>query len=198
MRIASAMAVLACWVAPLAGQATVRLTVGATYSSTLARDQIVADRNLYLHTAVAPTIAAGVALATGGGYRVIVEGQYAHASIYLTEDSARANLWGLGTASVVALFDGPLARHVRWQVGGGRIFYQSAQRAGLFADGNPSAWLFAAGASWTHPIGSGLAALATLRYTVHGFVTNSLRASGFQQSQTVNRLALLLGLERQL
>ncbi len=192
------MVVLACWVSPVAGQATVRLTVGATYSSTLARDQIVADRDLYLHTAVAPTIAAGVALSTGSDFRVIVEGQYAHSSIYMTEDSARANLWGLGTASIVALLDGPLARHIRWQAGGGRIFYHSAQRTGLFADGNPGAWLFAVGASWTHPVGPGLAALATVRYTIHDFTTNALRASGFQQSQSVNRVGLMLGLERQL
>ncbi len=198
MRMIPVLVMLASGAVPLSGQATVRLTLGATYSSTLARDQIVADRNLYLHTSVAPTVAAGVSLPTGRGYRVVLEGEYAHSSVYMTEDSARSNLWGLGTATLLALLDGPLTKSVRWEVGGGRIFYLPAERIGLFQSGGPGAWTFAAGASWARPISPHLAVLATLRYTLHDFTTATLKASGFQQSESVHRVGLLIGLERRL
>jgi hypothetical protein len=189
---------VACLAAPVAAQATVHLAAGATVGTSIVHDQIVVGRDIGVRPGVAPSLDAGVTVPTGGGYRVGLDARIDHASMQYSELGRTSDLGSYTTVSVVALVDGPLAHEARWQVGGGRISYRPADRTGIFAQGGASFWMFAAGASWSHPVRRGLSVLITARYDLHQFITPALRHRDFQQSEGVNRLGLFAGFEHTL
>ena len=198
MRILVGTGLACCLATPLAAQATVRLGVGATIGTSIVHDQVIVGRDIAVRPGVAPSLAVGVSYPTGGGYRVSLEGRVDHASMQYTELNTTADLGPYTTMSVVALVGGPVAHDVRWQIGGGRIGYHPAERRGIFSEGGSSFWMFAAGVSWSHPVGRGLSVLASARYDLHQFITPALRARDFQQSEAVSRLGLFAGVEHTL
>jgi hypothetical protein len=199
VRTTVALVLLALVAAPAGGQTTARVSVGVMSGTTLLKDQVVAGTDIVVATVVAPTVAVGLAFPTGAGYRVIVEGQYGKSNINYTEATGpptNATLGTLARLGLVGMVDGPLANGFRWQLGGGRIFYEPGQRQGIFADDAPSFWLVSAGATLERPLSPALSFIATARYDYHQFTTASLTAHAFQMSQSINRLGIFAGIER--
>lgn len=182
---------------PVAAQRTVRVALGGTWSSDLARDAVL--DNTVLKLAVAPGGLLGVAIpiTPNGGYRLLIEAGYASASLSASSDAGNAgDLGRVATISTVAMLDGAIHGALRWQAGGGLLFYRPASKAGVFLDGGLRRYQVAGGMSWNHPITPSLSVLILGRYSFHEFITPILVSRGYSSYQSVHRAGLQVGVER--
>ena len=196
MRCRCVLIALAASAAPLAAQTAGQFSAGITVSGPLVRDGVLLTT---LRPTVAPTIGIAFALPTGTGpYRALVEVHYARATLRVTdtEFGTTDDIGTLATIDAVALGEGPITGALRWQAGGGAIFYRPSDNQGVFLDGPIHRWLLAAGIVWTHPLGPHLRLLVNGRVDSHTFTTAVLQARGYAGSQGVPRFGLHLGLER--
>jgi hypothetical protein len=92
--------------------------------------------------------------------------------------------------------EGPLVGQLRWQVGGGAIFYQPSANQGVFLDGPVQRWMVAGGLTWTHRLSPQMRLLVQGRVDSHTFTTDVLIARDYAGSQGVRRVGLHFGVER--
>ncbi len=190
-------------VTPLAAQATVRLTAGATLSTPLIQDGSVLTR---LTPTLAPDVGIALSYPTGaGGYRVLLEGDVRHAGLNAVNNDpndpeyrSKDHIGTLTTVDALLLVEGHVRGQLRWQAGGGAVFYRPGQQEGVFQDGGTHRWVVALGLAWVHPIGPRWNLLAQGRVDHQEFTTQVLVDRGYGQSQSVQRITLQLGLERPL
>jgi hypothetical protein len=186
-----------CAAAPLAAQTGLQFTAGATASGTLVSDGVLHTK---LKPGVAPTAGIGIALPTGKGpYRVRLEAHYSSSTINVTSsDGTTDRLSSVAVIDAVAMAEGPIARSLRWQLGGGAIFYRPSENQGVFLDGPVQRWLVAGGVIYSQALTPRLNLLVNGRIDAHSFTTDVLVARDYAGSQGVERFVLLLGLERTL
>jgi hypothetical protein len=198
MRFRILLFATAAWTAPLASQATVRLSAGATYSSALIDDGVLSTK---LRPAIAPTVGLGVSYPTGKGpYRVVAEVSYARSALNVITTGAVSSdqLAAVATITTLVLAEGAVHGGLRWQVGGGAMFYSPTERQGVFQNGGTRRWVLAGGVVWSHPLTATMDLLVTGRVDAHTFTTDVLQARGYGESQSVERLGLLFGVNRRL
>jgi hypothetical protein len=199
MRFRTLLLAAAAWTAPLAGQATVRLSAGATYSSALIDDGVLSTK---LRPAMAPTVGVGLSVPTGKGpYRVVAEVSYARAPLDVIGTNGSTDhdqLAAVATVTTLVLFEGALHGALRWQVGGGAVFYRPTEQQGVFQDGGTQRWMLAGGVVWGHRLTATMDVLVTGRVDAQTFSTSVLQARGYGQSQSVQRIGLLVGVSRRL
>ena len=200
MRFRILLLATAVWTAPLASQATVRLSAGATYSSALIDDGVLSTK---LRPAIAPTVGLGVSYPTGKGpYRVLAEVSYARSALNVISTGAASGssdqLAAVATITTLVLAEGAVRGGLRWQVGAGAVFYSPTQREGVFQNGGTHRWVLAGGVLWSHPLTTTMDLLITARADAHTFTTDVLQARGYGESQSVERLGLLFGVNRRL
>jgi hypothetical protein len=189
-------------ITPLAAQATVRLAAGATMSTSLIQDGSLFSR---LTPTVAPDVSLAVSYPTGPGYRVVLEADLRHAGLDAVDNDPREpdyqfkdRIGSLTTVDALLLVEGQVFGPLRWQAGGGVVFYRPGEREGVFQDGGTHRWVIAGGLAWTHPMGPRWNALVQGRVDHQGFTTPTLVDRGYGESQSVQRLSLQLGVERRL
>ncbi|MGH7525031.1 MAG: hypothetical protein ACREK8_12030 [Gemmatimonadales bacterium] len=184
---------------PLAGQATVQLSAGATYSTALVDDGVLSTK---LRPAIAPTVALDVAYPTGKGpYRALAEVTYARAPLNVINTlgtSTDGQLAAVATVTTLVLFEGKLLWLFRWQLGGGAVFYLPTANEGVFQNGGTHRWMLAGGVVWSRQITETLKLQVTGRVDTHTFTTSALGDRGYAGSQSVQRLGLRVGIERRL
>ena len=187
----------------LSAQAAVRLTGGATWSTALVQDGSVLTR---LTPAIAPDIGVALSYPTGGGgYRVSLEADVRHAGLNAVnndpDDPAYGSKDHIGTLTTIdALLqvDGRVRGELRWQVGGGEVFYRPGQQEGVFQDGGTHRWVIDAGLIWSHRLAAQMNLIAVARVDHQEFTADVLINRGYGQSQSVQRVSLQLGLEHTL
>jgi hypothetical protein len=197
MRFIHAVALAGFAVTPLAAQATVQLTAGATYSTPLVDDGILDTK---LRPATAPTVGLAVAIPTGTGpYRALLEGHYSRSRLKVTEGSgATDQLSSVGVLDALLMLEAPIRGGIRARIGGGAIFYQPSERQGVFLNGAAHRWIIAGELFGTRRLTDRMNLLLTGRIDYHEFNTSLLRARGYGGNQSVQRYALSIGVERKL
>jgi hypothetical protein len=192
-----ALALLAALASSASAQLTVRVSAGATTRTTLVTDVVVSGGDdIAVAASAAPLVALGAWLPTGAGYRIDAELQYSRAALDYSEGSTTADLGHLSRIAATAFLDGPISHGLRWQLGGGRIIEQASPSTGIFNDGSASFWVAALGVTWEHPLAERINLVATARYDYHEFTTPALVSHAFASTQSINRLGLMLGVER--
>jgi len=177
-------------------QRAVQLTAGATSSGTIVNDGVLLTK---LRPAIAPTVGVAIAIPTGGGpYRVRLEADVASSALNATTGGTTYRLSTLTTITALVMAEGPLLGDVRWQLGGGAIFYRPSENQGVFLDGPTRRWLVAAGAVYSRQLTPALSLIVNGRIDAHSFVTDVLRARNYAGSQGVERYTLQLGIQRKL
>ncbi len=182
---------------PASAQRTVRLALGGTWSSDLARDAVLDNTVLTLGVAPGGTVGVAVPITPNGSYRLVIEAGYSTSTLSASSDAGNAgNLSRVATISTVAMLDGAIHGALRWQAGGGLLFYRPAEKQGVFLDGGVRRYQLAGGMSWTHPLTPVLSLLILGRYSFHEFITPVLGARGYSSYQSIHRAGLQVGVER--
>ena len=194
--LGTVVASLALIATPLQAQTAIQFTAGAISSGVLVNDGALHTK---LRPAAAPTFGLGIALPTGKGpYRVRFEAHYTRSTLNITTtEGLTDHLSSLTTIDVVAMAEGPLTGDVRWQAGGGALFYRPSEHQGVFLNGPVQRWLLAGGAVYSRRLTPRLSLLVSGRVDAHAFQTDVLRARNYAGSQGVQRFALSLGVEKQ-
>lgn len=184
-----------CVAAPVSGQTAVQLTAGATSSGVLISDGVLHTK---LQPAIAPTVGIALALPTGkGSYRVRLEARYSRSTLKVTTTAGETdNLSSLATIDALVIAEGPLIGAVRWQAGGGALFYRPSDNQGVFLAGPTQRWQVMGGAIYSTPITPQITLLINGRIDAHLFLTDVLRARNYAGSQGVRRFSLQVGIER--
>jgi hypothetical protein len=180
---------------PLAAQTAVQLTAGLTSSGTLVTDGVLRKT---LQPAIAPTVGIVFAIPTGKRYRALFEVHYSSSSLRVTDIdlNTTSDYGSLATIDALLMAEGPLAGSLRWQVGGGAIFYRPSASQGVFLDGPVQRWLVAGGVTWTHMVSPRMRLLVQGRVDSHTFTTDILVARDYAGSEGVRRIGLHIGMER--
>jgi hypothetical protein len=183
-------------VSPMAAQTGLQLTAGVTSSGALVNDGVLHTK---LQAAIAPTFGIGIALPTGKGpYRVRLEARVSSAALNANTDGASDKVMTLTSITTLVMAEGPLTGEVRWQVGGGALFYRPSESQGVFLDGPARRWLIAGGAVFSHELTPKIRLLVSGLVDAHSFVTNVLTNRNYAGSQGVERYTLSVGVERKL
>lgn len=196
MRAVVAVLAIAGSTTRLAAQAAVEVTAGMTASGALVTDGVLLTE---LTPTAAPTLGITIALPTGGGpYRILLEGHYSSATLRTTATDLGTtdDIGSLVTLDALLLGEGPITGALRWQAGGGAIFYRPGSHGGVFLDGPVRRWMVAGGITWTRALQPHLSLLVCARVDYHTFTTDILLARGYAGTQGVRRVGLSAGLER--
>jgi len=194
MRSAIATLLIVLPLGSVGGQATMRIAAGAISSSALVHDDI---ESTTLRPKLAPEISIAATLPTGrGGFRVVLEGDYARSKLDVVEPTGTSTLAPVTVMTGLLFAEGPLFANLRWQLGGGAVFYRSSERQGIFLDGTTQRWLVAGGVTWSHPLAAATMVLVTGRIDTQEFITSVMRRYGYTGLQNVRRAAILVGVER--
>jgi hypothetical protein len=195
MRLLPSLLLSAACVSTVAAQRTIALSAGMVASSALLVDGVALAS---LRPAIGPSLGLALALPTGKGpYRLRLEGHYTRATLDATTDAGGTRgLFPLTTIDALLLAEGPLFGSLRWEVGGGAIFYRPSKKQSAFVDGPVQRWLVTAGAIYSHRFSPGLDLFVEGRVDGHTFTTDLLIARGYAGSQGVRRGSLSVGLAR--
>lgn len=180
---------------PVTAQRSVTLTAGALSSTALLNDGVA---HATLRPATAPTVGIAVALPTGKGpYQVAISAHYTRSTLNARPTGGPDDaLFTLATIDALVLLQGPLVAGLRWQAGGGAIFYRPSESQSAFVDGGVQRWIVAAGAVWRHAVGRRMNLVVDGRVDAHTFTTDVLVARNYAGSQGVRRFSLQFGLEQ--
>ena len=69
--------------------------------------------------------------------------------ISTTGTNGNDQLAPVATVTTLLLAEGAVRGALRWQVGGGAMFYRPTERQGVFQDGGTQRWMLAGGLVWT-------------------------------------------------
>lgn len=168
--------------------------IGVTGGTALMQDRIVEE--IEVRPSLAPTLVLGGNLPIAPRYRAGLEVALSTSGYHSTEGGTDTDLGTLRTGSVTLGLDGPITTSVRWRGGIGLISYWPSEERGIFLSGGTTRFLAGAGIDYRRPIMAKWDLMASLRYDVHRFTTDELRARGFGQNQGVQRVSASLGLAR--
>ena len=182
---------------PAGAQRTMRLALGVTRSTDLARDAVLDNTALKLGLAPSATVGLAFPINAAGTYRLVMEAAYGTSKMTATDSTGgTSDLGSVATITVRAMLDGRVRGALRWQAGAGILFYRPASRSGVFLNGAPHRYLVTGGMSWTHPLTADLNLLLLGRYSFQEFITPILVTRGYSSYQSVHRLGLHVGVER--
>ena len=172
----------------LSAQASLRVSAGARYSTSLVRDSLVVP--VTLRPAIAPAVALGVRDGMKGPWSFDGALEFSRATLDRRESGSST---GIGSVSIIALTLG-LRREVATDFAGklavGGLVYRGGG-TGVFSNGNGGVFpLVSLGASYAPKIGSSRGLELGLQYDLHRFITPALRTVGFNKARPVHRLAL--------
>lgn len=194
MRILKTTTLITIALATTASAQQVRLGVrlGATWSSTLMKDAIVAP--ITVKSGIAPTLALSASIPSGKKYRLGVETVFSTASVKATENGVDTDLGSLRTATLLLAAEGPLmVRDFYFRIGVGLLKYLPSEKTGIFQQGGPTRITGNFTAEYRKTLRPGLEWVAGVRYGLSGFTTKELQSRGFTRSQAVHRVALEVG-----
>ena len=180
-----------------ASPAQVRLgaRLGATWSSTLATDEI--GTNIKVKTGIAPTLSLTASIPSGRKFRLGLETVLTTSSVEASDDQGTNDLGSLRTASLLLTAEGPaMFAGIYWRVGLGLIKFLPSEKQGLFLQGGPTRITGNLTAEYRKAIKPGWEFAAGVRYGIHQFTTKELQSRGFSRSQMVHRVGLELGAAR--
>ena len=184
------------WAMPLAAQTSVQLSAGVKASGALVTDGVLRET---LRPTIAPSFGIAIAIPTGSGpYRALIEAHYSRSTLRVTNSDRKEmdDIGTLATIDAVVMADGPITGKLRWQVGGGAIFYRPTDNQGVFLDGPVQRWLLAGGVTWSRELSPQMRLLVSARVDSHTFTTDILVARNYAGTQGVQRGGLHVGVER--
>lgn len=179
---------------PLTAQVEVHLGAGARFTSSLVTDQILAP--ITVSAKLAPAITLTVLDRPGG------DGRWApDASFDLSRSNVQVDDAGTGTTqtltslTTIAFTVGvrrALPAGLEARVGLGALKYLPGDQIGIFKDGTGLAALASIALDYAPLTFSQGRLGVTVRYDVHRFNTQALRAVGFADPRPIHRVALLV------
>jgi hypothetical protein len=179
----------------LPAQVRVTARLGATWSSTLAEDEI--GTPIEVETGIAPTLSLGASIVSGKKYRLGLETILTSSPVEATDDFGTTDLGGLRTLTLLATAGGAaMVTGLHWQLGIGVIKYLPGEEEGLFRQGGPAEitgtflaeFRRALNPDWEWTVGA--------RYGFHRFITQELESRGYSRGQSVHRIGLEAGISR--
>jgi hypothetical protein len=177
---------------PLDAQLSVRVAVGAQYSSALVHDSIVTP--FTVQPALAPALALAVVapLQHGWAVQAMLDGS----SSQLERHDVSGATTDLGRVGAAAFTVG-LRHRVRGRFAAagavGALKYFPSDEQGIFRSGSgPLAGLGMLTVDYQVTTGPGAGFALEARYDVHAFTTPALQQEGFTSSQLVHRVSLSL------
>lgn len=182
-------------VTPAPAQIQVAGRLGATWSSVLITDEIVAP--IEVKSGIAPTLSLSASIPSGPRYRLGLETVLSTGSVHASENGVKTDLGSLRTAALLFTAEGPLmVRGFYWRGGVGLLKYLPSDKEGLFRDGGPTRLTGNLTAEYRKALRSGWELSGGVRYGYHQFITQTLESRGFSRAQVVHRVGLELGVAR--
>jgi len=178
----------------LSAQASVQLSLGARYTSTMVHDSIVTA--IDVRPTLAPSLAVTAATAIEHGWTA--DGTIDVSWSTLERHDQGGPTVGLGSLTTLAVVIGvrrALAAGLAGRLAVGGLKYFPGESTGIFRDGSGGVFpLGSATVSYVPPLAFAQRRSLGIeaRYDVHAFVTPALRNRGFTSSRPVHRLALAL------
>ena len=178
----------------LSAQASVQLSLGARYTSTMVRDSIVTA--IDVRPTLAPSLAVTAATAIEHGWTA--DGTIDVSWSTLERHDQGGPTVGLGSLTTLAVVIGvrrALAAGLAGRLAVGGLKYFPGESTGIFRDGSGGVFpLGSATVSYVPPLAFAQRRSLGIeaRYDVHAFITPALRNRGFTSSRPVHRLALAL------
>lgn len=196
-RAALIAAVFLCGLLPSAARAqiSVGLGIGVVGSSSLVHDSIV--EAITVQPQAAPQISLRIAAPIGGRYRVAGDLTVSRSNLMARAEATTTKITSLTVWSPAIVLQAAatpwLAAEARL---GAMIYDPSETESTLFSDGAPVTPALGLGITAERSLGSRLTGALQLRYDLHRFTTNALKARGFTGETVVHRLAVGITLYR--
>ena len=178
----------------LSAQASVQLSLGARYTSTMVHDSIVTA--IDVRPTLAPSLAVTAATAIEHGWTA--DGTIDVSWSTLERHDQGGPTVGLGSLTTLAVVIGvrrALAAGLAGRLAVGGLKYFPGESTGICRDGSGGVFpLGSATVSYVPPLAFAQRRSLGIeaRYDVHAFITPALRNRGFTSSRPVHRLALAL------
>lgn len=170
------------------------LALGAVGSSNIVSDSIV--ETIAVRPRIAPQLGIRIETPLSGRYRLAGEMSVSHSSLMAYGDTVNRvtglTLWA-PTVAIEAAATSWLGAEARL----GALIYDPGETDGtLFGDGAPVTPTLGLGLRAERALGSGIVGSLQLRYDLHRFTTNALKARGFTGETVVHRVALSIAFHR--
>jgi len=177
-------------IARLAAQVTLSASLGARYTSPLARDSIVTSFDVRAALAPAATVVAGLPLRAPWTAELALDLSTSRVARHDADGTVapitRLTTLALGVALARSLPHGFMVR-----AGVGGLKYLPTERIGIFRDGTGGVAPFGQVAvAWTPPVPLARRLAVEARYDLHRFLTPALRNEGFTNSRVIHRVAV--------
>ena len=195
MRISPLVVFLAAIPATVTAQVRASARLGATWSSTLAEDEI--GTPITVKTGIAPTLTLAATIPTGKKYRLGLETILSTSSVEADDQITTTDLGSLRTLTLNLTGGGPaMVRGVFWQAGVGFIKYLPGDKEGLFRQGGPGRIIGSFLVEYRRQLRPGWEWTVGARYAFHQFITKEMESRGFSRPQAVHRVGLEVGVAR--
>ena len=195
MRISPLVVFLAAIPATVTAQVRPSARLGATWSSTLAEDEI--GTPITVKTGIAPTLTLAATIPTGKKYRLGLETILSTSSVEADDQITTTDLGSLRTLTLNLTGGGPaMVRGVFWQAGVGFIKYLPGDKEGLFRQGGPGRIIGSFLVEYRRQLRPGWEWTVGARYAFHQFITKEMESRGFSRPQAVHRVGLEVGVAR--
>jgi hypothetical protein len=178
--------------AHLPAQASLTVSLGARYTTTLVHDSIVTPFDV--RAGIAPTLTFGAVLPLQAPWTAAASLDLSYGGV--SRHDRDGTVVPIAHATTLAVTVG-LRRQLRHgftaTVGAGLLAYLPADRLGIFRDGGgPVVPVGGAALEYSPPVAARHGLALEARYDLHGFLTPALRSEGFINSRVVHRFALAL------
>lgn len=190
------VAVLVGGLAPPAARAqvSVGIGVGAVASSNLVKDSIL--EAIAVRPRIAPQLAIRVESPLSPRYRLAGEMSVSHSTLMAHADSSTP-VTGLTLWAPVVAIEAAVTSWLGAEARLGALLYQPGQRDGtLFSDGAPVTPTLGVGLRAERGLTRGIRGSLQVRYDLHRFTTNRLKARGFTGETVVHRIAVSVAFHR--
>ncbi|HET8713450.1 MAG TPA: hypothetical protein VFM23_07185 [Gemmatimonadales bacterium] len=173
---------------PAVAQVSVRLSLGARYSTALVKDSIVVP--VELRPNVAPAISLSVRDELRGPWTADATLEISPTGLKRSESGTRADAGSFTAIAFTLGLRRELHAGLAARLGAGGLVY-SASQSGVFQRGSGGVLpLLGLGASYAPSFGARHRLELALNYDLHRFITPSLRTTGFPRPRPVHRIAL--------
>ncbi|HYS19646.1 MAG TPA: hypothetical protein VEO73_01025 [Gemmatimonadales bacterium] len=176
----------------LSAQASLNVSFGARYTTTLVHDSIVSPFDIRLGIAPALTLVAGLPLEAPWTADGVLDLSYGLVSRHDQGGGVTA-ITHVTTLTLGVALRRDLRHGFSAAAGAGLLAYLPTERIGIFRDGGgPVVPMGTAAVSYSPPFAARRGLTLEARYDLHGFLTPALRTEGFVNSTVVHRVALAL------
>jgi hypothetical protein len=178
-------------------QLSLGLGVGAVASSRLVTDSIV--EAIAVRPQIAPQLSFRIETVLSARYHVAGELTVSHSSLMAHGATGSTRVTSLTLWSPGVVLRAVATPWLGAEASVGALIYDPGDTQGtFFADGAPVTPQFGLGLRAERALGHALAGTLHLRYDLHRFSTNALRARGFTGETIVHRIALGIALYRRM